>query len=148
MAPAPEPDRRIGQDSRDGEDVPDAHDTVTIQGIENLNTVLGLSEVAQLYRTPVADLVSEREATKIAQLQARKPLPVGWGEELCALVRASTHFNKWLRALPCRDLPAFAGRMVRVDSTLPWCVRLRWGAGVGTTVDIFVCATAGAGVES
>lgn len=148
MAPAPEPDRRSDKDTRNDEDVPDVHDTATIQGIENLNTVWGLTEIAQLYRTPVADLVSEREATEIAQLQARKPLPDGWGQELCALVRASAQFNKWLHALPSRELPAFGGTKVRVDSTLPWCVRLRWGAGVGTTVDIFVCATSGAGADS
>jgi hypothetical protein len=148
MAPAPEPDRRSDQDIRNDEDVPDVHDTATIQGIENLNTVWGLTEVAQMYRTPVADLVSEREAAEIAQLQARKPLPDEWGNELCALVRASTHFNNWLRALPSRDLPAFGGKTVRVDPALPWCVRLRWSAGVGTTVDIFVCATAGARAES
>jgi hypothetical protein len=75
-------------------------------------------------------------------------LPEGWGEELCALVRGSTRFNEWLRALPSRDLPAFGGKDVRIDSRLPWCVRLRWGAGVAATVDIFVCATAGAGSES
>jgi len=142
MAPAPEPDRRRDQDISDDEDVADVHDTETIRGIENLKTVWGLTEVAQLYRTPVAELVSQREASEIAQLQAREPLPDGWAEEVCALVRASTHFNNWLRVLPSRDLPAFGGKKVRVDSTLPWCVRLRWGAGVGTTVDVFVCATA------
>jgi hypothetical protein len=148
MAPAPEPDRPSERDIRDDEDVADVHDTATIQGIENLNTVWGLTEVAQLYRTPVAELVSEREAAEIAQLQARKPLPDGWGGEVCALVRASTRFNNWLRVLPSRDLPAFGGKKVRVDSTLPWCVRLRWGARVGTTVDVFVCATARTGAES
>jgi hypothetical protein len=148
MAPTPEPDRRSDQDIRDDEDVADVHDTATIEGIKNLNTVWGLTEVAQLYRTPVTELVSEREAAEIAQLQARKPLPDGWGEEVCALVRASTHFNNWLRGLPSRDLPAFGGKTVRVDSKLPWCVRLRWGAGVGTTVDVFVCATARTRAES
>jgi hypothetical protein len=142
MAPAPEPDRRSDQNTRD-EDVADVDDTATTQWIENLNTVWGLTEVAQLYRTPVAELVSEREAAEIAQLRARKPVPEGWAEEVCALMRASTHFNKWLRVLPSRDLPALGGEKVRVDSTLPWCVRLRWGGGVGNTVDVFVCATPG-----
>jgi hypothetical protein len=140
MAPAPELDRRsddIGSD----QDVPDAHDTATIQGTMNLNAVWGLTEVAQLYRTSVSDLVSEDEAAEIVRLQARNPLPNSWAEELCSLVRASVRFNKWLRTLPSRDLPAFGDERVRVDPTLPWCVRLRWSARVGTTVDIFVCAT-------
>ena len=127
--------------------VPDTHDTATIQGIENLNAVWGLTEVAQLYRTPVSDLVSEDEVAEIARLQARSSLPDSWAEELCSLVRASAQFDKWLRTLPSRDLPVSGGRKVRVDSTLPWCVRLRWGAHVGTTVDIFVCATAGGCAE-
>jgi hypothetical protein len=65
---------------RGDKDVPDTHDTTTIQGTKNLNAVWGLTEVAQLYRTPVRDLVSEREAA--AHLQARKRLPDAWGEEL------------------------------------------------------------------
>src|SRR5947209_1990021 len=123
----------------------DTHDTETIKGIRNLNMVWGLTEVAQLYRTPVAELVSEHEAAEIARLQARDPLPEGWPEELCGLVRASARFNEWLRTLPSRDLPVSGGKKVRVDPALPWCARLRWGARVGTTVDIFVCATAGGG---
>lgn len=148
MAPAPEPIRRDDRDSGGDDDVPDVHDTVTIQGIKNLNTVWGLVEVAQLYRTPVADLVSPNEAAEIARLQARQPLPDGWGEELCKLVRGSSYFQAWLRALPSRDLPTLGGEKARVDPRLPWCVRLRWGAGVSTTTDIFVCATKDAGTES
>lgn len=148
MAPAPEPSRRDDRHSGGDDGVPDVHDTVTIQGITNLSTVWGLVEVAQLYRTPVADLVSENEAAEIARLQARKPLPDGWGEELCKLVRGSDHFQAWLRALPSRDLPALGGRKGRVDPQLPWCVRLRWGAGISATVDIFVCATENADIES
>jgi len=146
MAPAPDPDRtsdHIGGD----EDVPDIHDTATIRDINNLKKVWGLTECAQLFRTPVADLVSEREAGEIAQLQTTRPLSDNWHEDLCAMVRGSTRFKNWLRALPSQDLPAFGGKRVRVASTLPWCVRLRWGAGIGTTVDIFVDATADAAVE-
>lgn len=148
MAPPPVPSRRDDRDCGGDEDAPDLHDTVTIQGIKNLNIVSGLIEVAQLYRTPVADLVSANEAAEIARLQARKPLPDGWGEELCNLVRGSDHFQDWLRTLPSRDLPAFGGKKGQVDPGLPWCVRLRWGAGVSTTVDIFVCATENAGTKS
>jgi hypothetical protein len=145
MVPPPTPDRRSDKDVSADEDVPNTHDTATIQGVHNLRAVWGLTEVAQLYRAPVTDLVSEREAAEIARLQARKPLPDAWGEELCRLVRGSAQFSKWLTTLPSRDLPAFGGKNVRVNSMLPWCVRLRWGAGVSTTVDIFVCATAGEG---
>jgi len=148
MAPAPEPSRGETQESGRDDDVPDAHDTVTIQGTRNLNTVWGLVEVAQLYRTPVVDLVSANETAEIAQLQSRKPLPDGWHEEVCKCVRGSSHFQAWLRALPSRDLPAFGGEKGRVDPRLPWCVRLRWSAGVSSTVDIFVCATENAGTES
>ena len=148
MAPVPEPSRRNERDSGRDDEVPDVHDTATIQGIKNLNTVWGLVEVAQLYRTPVAELVSPNEAAEIARLQAREPLPDGWGEELCKLVRGSRYFQDWLLALPSRDLPAFGGEKGRIDPRLPWCVRLRWGASVSTTVDIFVCATEDAGTES
>jgi hypothetical protein len=134
--------RQQDGDRGHGKQPPDAHDTVTIQGIKNLNVVWGLIEVAQLYRTPVSDLVSEEEAAEIARLQARDPSPETWADDVCSVVRASARFKSWLRALPTRDLPAFGSRKVRVDPSLPWCVRLRWGGRVAATVDVFVCATA------
>jgi hypothetical protein len=119
----------------------DIHDTVTIMGIENLQTVWGLTEIAQLYRTPVADLVSVAEAAVIAQLQARYPRPEKWAHDVTSVVRASPDFQEWLRTLPTRALPGVGGQTGRVDPSLPWCVRLRWGAGVTDKVDIFVYTT-------
>lgn len=148
MAPAPSPTREREPQTEDSETGAAVHDTDTIEGIENLNKIWGLSEVAQLYRTPLADLVSDAEAAEIESLQARRPLPDGWAEQLCALVRQSKNFKDWLRALPSRDLPSMGAKQSRIDPKFPWCVRLRWGAGAGETVDLFIYATADSGSDS
>jgi len=64
MAPPPEPDRWSEKGVSADKNVPNTHDAATIQGTQNLKAVWGLTEVAKLYRTPVADLVSEREAAE------------------------------------------------------------------------------------
>jgi len=135
MAP---PDNR---EQRDGNDGPEVHDPGVIDRIETLQMTWGLSEIAQLYRTPVKTLVSVGEADRIAELQHRKPLPDSWPSDVSSVVRSSERFAEWLRDLPNRDLPSRRNERLQVDSSLPWCVRLRWGAGVSDTVDIFVYAT-------
>jgi hypothetical protein len=127
-------------DREDTEQARDAHDTVTIMGIENLEKVWGIPEVAQLYRTKVADLVSAEEAAEITRIQKLNPLPENWVLELCSIVRKSDRFKEWLRALPSREFTASKNQRFRIDSSLPWCARLRWGAHLADTVDIFVCA--------
>jgi hypothetical protein len=119
----------------------DVSDPGVIDRIETLEIVWGLTEIAQLYRTPVADLVSEEEAAQIARLQCRKPLPEKWGEEVSSVVRGSPSFEEWLRALPNRDLLMSGSQKSRIYSSLPWCVRLRWGSGVADSVDVFIYAT-------
>ena len=111
-------------------------DPGVIDGIETLEMVWGLTEICQLYRTPVTDLVSGEEANQIAELQSRSPVPENWWRDACSIVRSSDRFEEWLRALPNR-----MKRGRRLDSSLPWCIRLRWGAGVTDSVDLFVYAT-------
>jgi len=123
---------------RNGNDDLDVSDPGVIDRIETLEKVWGLAEIAQLYRTPVVDLVSEEEATHIAQLRSRKPLPEDWALDASSVVRDSRRFQEWLRALPKRDILTFGSQRLLLDSSLPWCVRLRWGAGVSQSVDLFV----------
>jgi hypothetical protein len=113
-------------------------DPGVIDRIETLERVWGLTEIAALYRVPVADLVSETEKTEIVKLQSREPLPEQWPHDVSSVVRGSRRFEDWLHALPNRDLPAFAGQKALLDRSLPWCIRLRWGARVAESVDIFV----------
>jgi hypothetical protein len=120
---------------------PNNSDPGVIDRLETLGNVWGLTEIAQLYRTPVADLVSHEEATAIAQLQDRKPSPDNWSQDVNAVLRASHTFNEWIRVLPSRNLTEYGGQKVRIDPSLPWCIRTRWGSGVAHSVDLFVYAT-------
>ena len=129
------------QEGGNGNDHLAVSDPGVIDRIETLEKFWGLVEIAQLYRTPLANLVSEEEATEIARLQSRKPLPEEWGRDVCSVVRGSHRFEQWLRALPSRDLPTLRSQPLRVDAAMPWCIRLRWGAGVTHSVDLFVYAT-------
>jgi hypothetical protein len=141
-------------DREDTKQARDAHDTVAIQGIsiENLEKVWGIPEVAQLYRTKVTDLVSAEEAAEITRIQNRiqklNPSPKNWELELCSIVRKSDRFKEWLRALPCREFMTSKNPRFRIDSSLPWCARLRWAMGVADTVDIYVHAAGFASDDS
>jgi hypothetical protein len=132
MAPQTDEIRKNGNDDLE------VSDPGVIDRIETLEKYWGLTEIAQLYRTPVADIVSEEEAFQIVQLQSRKPLPEDWGLQASSVVRDSHRFQEWLRALPKRNVLNLGSQRLRLDSSMPWCVRLRWGAGVSQSVDLFV----------
>jgi hypothetical protein len=125
------PPERRERTSEDGH--PNASDPGEIDRIETLQYVWGLTEVAQLYRTPIASLVSKEEALRIANLQSRLPRPENWWRDASPIVRDSGRFQEWLRDFSRYDPP--------IDTSLPWCIRLRWGSGVTKSVDLFVYAT-------
>ena len=129
-------DRRRGSADDDHDSDPGVGDRISAP-----ETVLGLREIAQLYRTPLADLVGEEEAMEIARLQIRSPQPQGWADDVSSIVRSSSRFEDWLRSLPSRDLGTRRDGNRWLDSTLPWYVRLRWGSRVTNSVDLFVHGT-------
>ncbi|HEX3105208.1 MAG TPA: hypothetical protein VHQ22_12225 [Terriglobales bacterium] len=107
---------------------------------EILDTPWSLTEFAPMYRIPVSELVSDIEKAEIERLQGRNPLPEFWFREVSSVVYYSPRFREWLRKLPTRNFRRYNqyDQEERFDPSLPWAVRLRWGAGVTRSVDIFV----------
>lgn len=109
---------------------------------------LGLTEVVMI-RLPLSVWGSPDERAELATVAAADPLPDNWPELASGVARRSLGFRKWLgdlshgRWVPEDDTTRRA--VARIDFSLPWCARLRWGARNTNNVDVFIHATGGAG---
>jgi hypothetical protein len=109
---------------------------------------LGLKEVTMI-RLPLAEWASPAELEELEQIANRDPLQNDWVELQSKVARGSPGFADWLRRLTAREwIPNdqyVKSRLDQIDFSMPWCARLRWGAGNVSNVDVFIHATGGSG---
>lgn len=108
----------------------------------------GLTEVAMI-RLSLTEWASPSELEELTQIATGDPRPDDWAELQSRIARKSIGFADWLRRLARRewisDDEHIKDRLGQVDFSMPWCARLRWGAGNLSNVDVFIHATGGAG---
>jgi hypothetical protein len=92
---------------------------------------------------------SPSELDDLTQIATSDPQPDDWPELQSKVARRSVGFADWLRRLAEREWTTHDARIKdllgRVDFSMPWCARLRWGAGNLHNVDVFIHATGGSG---
>jgi hypothetical protein len=107
----------------------------------------GLTEVVMI-RLPVEDWASEADVAALTAIAETDPLHEDWPIRQHAVARKSAGFTRWLRDLAAgkwkprgEASDRVMERLAKVDFSLPWCARLRWGARYLKTVDVFIHAT-------
>jgi len=108
---------------------------------------LGLTEITMI-RLPTKYWASKQEQAELDAISSQEP--EDWPLLLSRIARTSAGFCLWLDSLrggwtiPEDVSVTYPQRLAEVDFTLPWCVRLRWGGRISTSVDVFLHGTGAA----
>ena len=113
---------------------------------KDLEHFFGLTEVAMI-RLPLKEWASEEDMKKLEAIATSEPLPEDWPELQCKIARKSYGFIKWMQNLATKNWKAEKNyineKLQKIDFSMPWCTRLRWGARNLKNVDIFIHVTVG-----
>lgn len=114
----------------------------------SMEHIFGLTEVTMI-RLPLKEWASAGDIRDLEQIAQTDPLPAGWPDLNSAIARSSPGFAEWLRKLASRQWTPTSDstkeKLQRIDFSMPWCARLRWGAGNLKNVDVFIHASGSAG---